>query len=413
VKIQLRRYRGVSNNVSEVSQPPLSDLKVIDLSRILAGPLCAMLLGDLGADVIKVENPDRGDDTRAWGPPFAGGESAYYLHVNRNKRSLTLNLNEQAGRSILAQLITSADIVIHNFKHGTLPKWGFDEAWFEEQAPQVVQCTISGYGTSGPGAGIPGYDFITQAESGLMAITGESDGEPMKLGVAIVDYCAGLMATVSILAAIESRNQTGRGQATEVALADTGLQMLAAIASNHLISGEPAQRYGNGHPNLVPYRTFEAADGVFALGVGNDTLFRRLCDIVGHPEWADDPRFVRNQDRVVNREAIELLIEDVTVTKPKAHWITACREAGIPCGPVNTVSEALSDPLAAERGVVTEIEHPTIGMMRTLGLPIRLDGSPTEIRRHPPLLGEHTEEILGELGYSKADVAQLRSDGEV
>jgi len=399
--------------MSKVTQSPLSKLKVIDLSRILAGPLCAMLLGDLGADVIKIERPDRGDDTRAWGPPFAGGESAYYLHVNRNKRSLTLNLNNQAGREVLAQLIKSADVVIDNFKQGTLEKWGFDEAWFDEEAGHVVRCNISGYGTSGSGAGVAGYDFITQAESGLMSITGESDGEPMKLGVAIVDYCAGLMATVSILAAIESRNQTGRGQLTEVALHDTGLQMLAAIASNHLISGEDATRYGNGHPNLVPYRTFAAADGTFALGVGNDALFRKMCDIVGRPEWSDDPRFARNQDRVINRAAIEQLIEDVTVTRPKAEWISSFRGAGIPCGPVKSVAEALADPLATARNVVTEIEHPTIGVMRTLGLPIRLEGSPAEIRRHPPLLGEHTEEILVELGFNLDDIARLRIDGDI
>jgi len=399
--------------MSEVTQSPLSNLKVIDLSRILAGPLCAMLLGDLGADVIKIERPDRGDDTRAWGPPFAGGESAYYLHVNRNKRSLTLNLANEPGREILAQLIKSADVVIDNFKKGTLEKWGFDEAWFDEEAGQVVRCNISGYGTTGSGAGVAGYDFITQAESGLMAISGESDGEPMKLGVAIVDYCAGLMATVSVLAAIESRNQTGRGQLTEVALHDTGLQMLAAIASNHLISGEEASRYGNGHPNLVPYRTFAAADGTFALGVGNDALFRKMCDIVGRPEWSDDPRFARNQDRVINRAAIEQLIEDVTVTRPKAVWISKFREAGIPCGPVKSVAEALADPLATARNVVTEIEHPTIGVMRTLGLPIRLQGSPAEIHRHPPLLGEHTEEILLELGFNLSDIARLRSDGDI
>ncbi len=396
-----------------MTQSPLSNLKVIDLSRILAGPLCAMLLGDLGADVIKIERPDRGDDTRAWGPPFAGGESAYYLHVNRNKRSLTLNLANEPGREILAQLIKSADVVIDNFKKGTLEKWGFDEAWFDEEAGQVVRCNISGYGTTGSGAGVAGYDFITQAESGLMAISGESDGEPMKLGVAIVDYCAGLMATVSVLAAIESRNQTGRGQLTEVALHDTGLQMLAAIASNHLISGEEASRYGNGHPNLVPYRTFAAADGTFALGVGNDALFRKMCDIVGRPEWSDDPRFARNQDRVINRAAIEQLIEDVTVTRPKAVWISKFREAGIPCGPVKSVAEALADPLATARNVVTEIEHPTIGVMRTLGLPIRLQGSPAEIHRHPPLLGEHTEEILLELGFNLSDIARLRSDGDI
>ena len=396
-----------------MTEAPLDGLKVIDLTRVLAGPLCAMLLGDLGADVIKVERPDRGDDTRGWGPPFAGGESAYYLHVNRNKRSLTLNLNAEIGRSILAELITSSDVVLENFKLGTLPKWGFDESWFQEQAPHVVRCTISGYGSTGPGAGIPGYDFIAQAESGLMAITGEPDGDPMKLGVAIVDYCAGLMAAISILAALQSREQTGRGQNTEVSLHDTGLQMLAAIASNHLISGEPAVRYGNGHPNLVPYRTFTAADGSFALAIGNDTQFRAMCDIVGRPDWADDPRFARNQDRVVNRDTIEALISEVLISGRKAEWISVFRAAGIPCGPVRSVVEALSDPLVAAREVVTEIDHPTIGRMSMLGLSLRLNDTPAEIRRHPPLLGEHTEEILVGLGYDEAEVKTMRESGVV
>ncbi len=396
-----------------MTEAPLDGLKVIDLTRVLAGPLCAMLLGDLGADVIKVERPDRGDDTRGWGPPFAGGESAYYLHVNRNKRSLTLNLNAEIGRSILAELITSSDVVLENFKLGTLPKWGFDESWFQEHAPHVVRCTISGYGSTGPGAGIPGYDFIAQAESGLMAITGEPDGDPMKLGVAIVDYCAGLMAAISILAALQSREQTGRGQNTEVSLHDTGLQMLAAIASNHLISGEPAVRYGNGHPNLVPYRTFTAADGSFALAIGNDAQFRAMCDIVGRPDWADDPRFARNQDRVVNRETIEALIGEALISGRKAEWISAFRVAGIPCGPVRSVVEALSDPLVAAREVVTEIDHPTIGRMSMLGLSLRLNDTPAEIRRHPPLLGEHTEEILVGLGYDEAEVKTMRESGVV
>ena len=396
-----------------MKQAPLDGLKVIDLSRVLAGPLCAMLLGDLGADVIKVERPGRGDDTREWGPPFAGGESAYYLHVNRNKRSLTLDLSHDVGKSILANLITSSDVVLENFKQGTLPKWGFDESWFQEHAPHVVRCTISGYGSTGPGAGTPGYDFIAQAESGLMAISGEPDGEPMKLGVAIVDYTAGLMATISILAALQSREQTGLGQTTEVTLHDTSLQMLAAIASNHLISGKPAARYGNGHPNLVPYRTFAASDGNFALGIGNDSLFRAMSDIVGHPEWADDPRFARNQDRVINRETIEGLIGEIMVSRPKAEWISVLRAAGIPCGPVRSVEEALSDPLAVAREVVTEIDHPTIGTMSTLGLSLQLNDTPAEIRRPPPLLGEHTEEILVGLGYDEADLKTMRESGVI
>ena len=396
-----------------MKQAPLDGLKVIDLSRVLAGPLCAMLLGDLGADVIKVERPGRGDDTREWGPPFAGGESAYYLHVNRNKRSLTLDLNDDVGKSILANLITSSDVVLENFKQGTLPKWGFDESWFQEHAPHVVRCTISGYGSTGPGAGTPGYDFIAQAESGLMAISGEPDGEPMKLGVAIVDYTAGLMATISILAALQSREQTGLGQTTEVTLHDTSLQMLAAIASNHLISGKPAARYGNGHPNLVPYRTFAASDGNFALGIGNDSLFRAMSDIVGHPEWADDPRFARNQDRVINRETIEGSVGEIMVSRPKAQWISVLRAAGIPCGPVRSVEEALSDPLAVAREVVTEIDHPTIGTMSTLGLSLQLNDTPAEIRRPPPLLGEHTEEILVGLGYDEADLKTMRESGVI
>ena len=413
MKNQKRRYRDGPNDVSEVTQTPLSDLKVIDLSRILAGPLCAMLLGDLGAEVIKVERPDRGDDTRAWGPPFAGGESAYYLHVNRNKRSLTLNLDGPSGKSILAQLITSADVVIDNFKARTLSKWGFDEAWFEEEAPHVVRCTISGYGTTGTGAGIPGYDFITQAESGLMAITGEPNGEPMKLGVAIVDFCVGLFATISILGAIEARHDTGRGQHTEVNLHDTGLQMLAAIASNHLISGEPAKRYGNAHPNIVPYRTFTASDGEIAVGVGNDVQFQALCEVLDHPDWASDPRFKSNADRVRNRDEIEGLIEERIGTRTRVEWIEAMSAAGIPNGPVNSVTDALSSAHTAAREMVVDIDHPAMGSFRSLGLPMRLSDNPTSIRRHPPLLGEHTDEVLGELGYDDAGITELRAQGIV
>jgi len=391
----------------------LDGLRVIDLTRVLAGPLCAMVLGDLGADVLKIERPNRGDDTRAWGPPFAGGESAYYLNINRNKRSMTLNLEEERGREILAQLITTADVVIDNFKLGTMERWGFDEAWFADQAPQVVRCTISGYGSNGPRAGDPGYDFIAQAESGLMAITGEPDGRPMKMGVAIVDFSVGLFASISILAAIEARHRTGEGQRCEVNLHDTSLQMLAAIASNHLISGEPARRYGNGHPNIVPYRTFTAADGEVAIGVGNDAQFGALCKILGHEEWANDDRFMRNRDRVRNRELLEDLIAEQIANRPKADWIVDLAAAGIPSGPVNSVAEALASQHASAREMVVDVDHPGLGSFRSLGLPMRVSATPTSIRRHPPLLGEHTDEVLDELGLDTSSIADLRQDGIV
>ena len=390
----------------------LGGLKVLDLTRVLAGPLSAMLLGDLGAEVIKVERPGRGDDTRAWGPPFADGESAYYLNINRNKRSMTLNLAEERGREILGEMIAASDVVIENFKLGTMERWGYDDAWFTANAPAVIRCSISGYGSSGPRAGELGYDFIAQAESGLMAITGEVDGEPSKLGVAIVDFCVGLFATITILAAVEARHRTGLGQRTEVNLHDTGLQMLAAIASNHLISGEPVKRYGNGHPNIVPYRTFTAADGELAVAVGNDEQFLALSEILGHPGWATDPRFARNQDRVANRDELEGLIGEEIATRTRADWIEAMSAAGIPNGSVNTVAEALSSPHAMAREMVTSIDHPTIGSFRSLGLPMRLSENPTSIDRHPPLLGEHTDEMLQELGYDDAEIAELRA-GEI
>jgi crotonobetainyl-CoA:carnitine CoA-transferase CaiB-like acyl-CoA transferase len=391
----------------------LDGLKVLDLTRVLAGPLSAMFLGDLGADVLKVERPGRGDDTRAWGPPFAEGESAYYLNINRNKRSMTLDLALERGRGILGELIKGSDIVIENFKLGTMDRWGFDDSWFAEHAPGVIRCTISGYGSSGPRAGELGYDFIAQAESGLMAITGEKDGDPMKLGVAIVDFCVGLFATISILAAVEARHRSGLGQRTEVNLHDTGLQMLAAIASNHLISGEPAQRYGNGHPNIVPYRTFTADDGELVVAVGNDMQFLALCRILGHEEWATDPRFARNEDRVRHRELLEALVGEQIATRSRADWIEAMSGAGIPNGPVSSVAEALSSPHAAARQMVTSIDHPTIGTFLSLGLPMRLSENPTSIDRHPPLLGEHTDEVLMELGYDGDGIAALRAEGIV
>ena len=411
---------------ADTAHPPgagaLEGVRVLDLTRVLAGPLCTMWLGDMGADVVKVERPGRGDDTRGWGPPFAGTQSAYFLGVNRNKRSLTLDLRTPAGVRIVQRLARWADVVVDNFVpsprsvpngQGGIARFGLDEAFFAEQAPQAVRCTISGYGSTGPKAGTPGYDFILQAETGLMAITGEPDGSAMKLGVAIVDICTGMMATISILGALHARERTGRGQRTEVCLHDTGLQMLANVAANHLISGRPAGRYGNGHPNIVPYRTYIVADGELAVAVGNDGQFARFAAVVGYPEWADDSRFARNRDRVEHRELIDGLIQRELATRTRADWISALSEAGIPAGPINSVAESLRSEQTVVRDMVTTVRHPEIDQLELLGIPFRFAATPASIRRPPPLLGEHTDEVLVELGVTSAEIAGLRADGVI
>jgi succinate---hydroxymethylglutarate CoA-transferase len=391
----------------------LTGLRVIDLSRVLAGPLCTQTLGDLGADVIKVERPGEGDDTRNWGPPYAGPLSAYFIGVNRNKRSLTLDLSRPEGRAVLERLIRSGDVLVDNFKQGTLARWGFDDDWFEAKAPGVIRCSITGYGSTGPKSEMPGYDFILQAETGLMAITGEQGGTPMKLGVAIVDICTGMQATIGILAALEARRRTGRGQRCEVNLHDTGLHLLANVASNYLVSGDEAARYGNGHPNIVPYRTYAASDGQLALAVGNDRQFAVLAREVGHREWADDPRFATNPERVRNRDLVDEMVSQVMVTRSRAEWVETFDAAGIPSGPINRVSEALSSPQTLAREMVTETTHSVAGTLTTLGLPIEMSKTPSSIRLEPPVLGADTDSVLGELGCTAAEIGELRAAGLV
>jgi len=392
------------------AEGPLAGTRVIDLTRILAGPLCTMMLGDMGADVIKVEPPGAGDDTRRWGPPFVGGEAAYFLGVNRNKRSLTLDLSVLAGQKILQQLVTGADVLIDNFKIGTLAKWGFDDAWFSAQAPRLVRCSITGYGTTGPKAALPGYDFILQAESGLMSICGEPDGVPTKYGVAIVDVCTGMLACNAILAALNARHRTGKGEKVELSLYETSLAMLVNVAANYLIAGRDGGRYGNGHPSIVPYTTYRAADGMMAIGIGNEAQFAKCASVLGHPEWAQDERFGSNRARVENRELVDRLIDDALKADVIETWLKKLQAVGIPCGRINSVAQALDDPQTGARRMVETIEHPTIGPLKMLGTPFKFFAMPASVRRPPPTLGQHTADILGqELGLDAAAIDALRA----
>ena len=389
---------------------PLAGIRVIDLTRILAGPLSTMMLGDMGADVIKVEPPDKGDDTRSWGPPFAGDEAAYFLGVNRNKRSVTLNMAVPAGQKILAGLIDKADVLIDNFRLGTLEKWGFTDKWFERVVPRLIRCSITGYGSSGPKAALPGYDFVLQAESGLMSVCGEPDGQPTKYGVAIVDVCTGMLASNAILAALHARGRTGRGQKVELSLYETALSMLINVASNYLIAGRNGGRFGNGHPSIVPYTTYQAADAMMAIAVGNERQFARCAQVLGHPEWASDERFATNRARVENRALIDGLINAALSRDCADAWLAKLKAVGVPCGKINSVAEALDDPHTRARDMIETVQHPVIGPLRLLGIPFKFSDTACSVGRPPPLLGEHSDEILSELGFDKHALAKLRDE---
>ena len=395
--------------MNDVANGPLAGTRVVDLTRILAGPLCTMMLGDMGAEVIKVEPPDKGDDTRGWGPPFVAGEAAYFLGVNRNKRSLTLNMAVPAGQKILAGLVEKADVLIDNFRIGTLEKWGFTDAWFEQHAPRLVRCSITGYGSTGPKAALPGYDFILQAESGLMSICGEPDGGPTKYGVAIVDVCTGMLASNSILAALNARHRTGKGQKVELSLYETSLAMLINVASNYLTAGRNAGRFGNGHPSIVPYTTYQAADAMIAIGIGNERQFGRVAEVLGHPEWAKDPRFTSNRARVENRDVIDGFINEALSHDDADAWLDKLKAVGVPSGRINSVADALDDPHTAARDMIETVEHSTIGALKMLGIPFKFSDTACSVRRAPPTLGQHNDEILkGELGLDEKAIAELR-----
>ncbi|MEO8357684.1 MAG: CoA transferase [Chloroflexota bacterium] len=391
---------------------PLNGIRVLDLSRVLAGPYCTMVLGDLGADVIKVESPD-GDETRAWGPPFAGGsrgESAYYLCVNRNKRGIIVDFKTEEGRAILHRLIKRSDVLVENFRPGTLAGSALDFDSVSAINPNLIYCSITGFGQTGPLRDRPGYDFMIQAMGGLMSFTGEPDGEPMKVGVAVADLFTGQNAAIAILAALQTRTQTGTGQHLDISLFDSQLGMLANVAGNYLMSGNLPRRYGNAHANIVPYQSFQASDAWFVVAVGNDIQFEKLCGVIGKWELVGDPRFAVNSGRVKHRDELIDILKPVFLTRAVAEWLTVLETAGIPCGPIPTLDKVFAEPQVEAREMLIHMEHPEIGDLRLVGSPLKFSNTPVEYKLPPPKLGEHTEEVLKELlGYSTEQITFLKS----
>ena len=402
---------------------PLSHLRVLDLSRVLAGPWAAQNLADLGAEVIKVERPGAGDDTRGWGPPYmkdgAGKdttESAYFLSVNRNKKSVTLDISKPEGQKIVRELATKCQVLIENYKVGALKKYGLSYDEIKAVNPSIIYCSVTGFGQDGPYAPRPGYDFVFQGMGGLMSITGERDGQPgagpQKVGIAVTDVLTGMYASVAILAAITHRERTGKGQYIDAALLDTMVAFNASQIVSYLASGQIPQRWGNAHPQVVPYEVFPTADGHIILAVGNDSQFASFCQAAGCPELAQDPRFKTNSQRIIHREALIPLIAGTMRTRSKRQWIQALEAANVPCGPINNMKEVLEDPQVQHRQLRVDMPHPLGGVAPVVRSPLRLSETPVEYRLAPPMLGQHNDEILkGLLGRSDADLKQLKSTG--
>ncbi|MCA0983709.1 CoA transferase [Halobacillus yeomjeoni] len=387
---------------------PLEGIRVLDLSRVLAGPYCSMILGDLGAEVIKVEAPGGSDETREWGPPFQGGVSAYYICANRNKQNITVNLKTGQGKEIIRQLIQKSDVLLHNFKTGTMERFGLDYDSVKEWNPKLVYCSITGFGETGPYKHLPGYDFIIQAMSGLMSITGNETSGPQKMGVAITDILTGLYACIGIQAALLERNHSGSGQKIDLSLYDAAISSLVNIGSNYLMSGQPPIRLGNHHANIVPYQTFASNDGEMVIAVGNDQQFKALCEIVGLPELAVDSRFQDNRSRVSNRFELSNLLQQAFAKRSTHYWQEKCHQSSIPFGPIQSVSDLPSDPQLKERNMFISSHHPKAGQISMIGSPLKLSRTPVEVTHHPPEPGEHTVEILGALGYSRESINQMK-----
>jgi crotonobetainyl-CoA:carnitine CoA-transferase CaiB-like acyl-CoA transferase len=400
---------------------PLAGIRVLDLSRILAGPWASQMLADLGAEVIKIERPGSGDDTRSWGPPYMpdqkGGattESAYFHGTNRGKQSVCIDMSQAQGQALIQDLVLQSDVLIENFKVGGLKKYALDFASLHALNPRLVYCSITGFGQSGPYAERAGYDFMIQAMGGMMSITGEADGLPMKTGVAIADILTGLYAANAIQAALMHQQKTGAGQHIDLALLDVQVATLASQAMNYLATGTSPARLGNAHPNIVPYQAFETSDGYIILAVGNDSQFRRFCELAGKPELADDERFQKNRGRVENRETLVLQVKEIMLQKSGAEWLEALNARGIPCGPINNIEQVFADPQVQYRGMQLELDHPTAGKVASVASPIRLSQTPIEYQQAPPLLGQHTDDVLSRmLALDTTAIAKLRNDGIV
>jgi len=400
--------------MSERQDGPLAGVKVLDLTRVLAGPYCTMFLGDLGAEVVKIEQPEVGDDTRAWGPPFVGGESAYFLCINRNKKSVTLDLKSNQAVGLLRRLAEGADVLVENFRPGTMERLGLGERELRAVNPRLIYASLSGFGADGPMKDWPGYDLIIQAWGGLMSVTGMPDGEPTKVGVAIVDIVAGLMLGKAILAALFARERTGVGQKLETSLLEAEVACLINAGSNYLVGGVVPGRWGNAHPNIVPYQSFKSRDGYLVIGVASEGIWRRLCQAIGMPGLADDPRFARNPQRVEHRGELIDILTEIFLQRDTAAWMTLLIDAGVPCAPVQTIDQVFLAPQVIAREMVVEVSHPTAGTLRMAGLPVKFSGTPASIRLAPPLLGQHTAEVLRSwLRLDDSAIDDLKSKGVI
>ena len=392
---------------------PLQGVTVLDLTRVLSGPYCTMMLGDMGARVIKIEHPDRGDDTRTWGPPFVAGESTYFLSVNRNKESVTLDFKRDGGRRVLEALLKKADVLVENFRPGTLARHALDYPSVATRFPRLVYASVSGYGQTGPRAPEPGYDAVLQGEGGLMSITGPADGAPSRLGVAVADIVTGMFAANGIVLALYTRQTTNRGQQVDVGMLDSIAALLTYQAGIAFATGRSPERMGNRHPSIAPYDTYAAKDGTIVLAVGNDEQWQRFCRVAGLFEAAADARFTTNESRVRHCEALTAIVAGVMHQRTRAEWTTALVPAGVPCGPVRAVDEVLADPQLAAREMVQRVEHATAGLIPLLGFPIKLSATPGAIRRAPPTLGQDTVAVLRELGFDSEEIDALRASGAI